>query len=349
MAAATVVSPRISPQEVTRPVGGDHDRGLQVALRDDLEQRGGGLGGQRQVAEFVDHEQRRAGVEAHGGGPAAFDRGAVAAGGEVGGGGEVGAVAGLDGCGPARRRAWSCRRRVVRSGARWWRSRGSGRWRGRRSGVGRRRVGRRSRSPPGWPGWVGRRTGAGRRAAGFGGVDLEAQQPFQRGRSGSASRRWLGRGRRGVLGGGGQLQRGEMSAQLLVARGLGCARRCGTRRSFSATVVVLLVMAGCFLSRGGGVGGEVDDGLASAARLVAAAQDRRRRRGRPAPGGMRSLRRCGGAVVNAASAAVVDAVTWVSVRIVTPAPSAARRCRAITTLSRSRRWRCRARRCRGGR
>ena len=94
MAAATVVSPRISPQDADAAVGGEDDRGLQVALGDDLEQRGGGLGGQRQVAQFVDDEQGGAGEEAHGGGPAAFDRGAVAAGGEVGGGGEVGAVAG---------------------------------------------------------------------------------------------------------------------------------------------------------------------------------------------------------------------------------------------------------------
>ena len=42
---------------------------------------------------------RRAGSgeEPHGGGPASFDGGAVAAGGEVGGGGEVGAVAGFGG------------------------------------------------------------------------------------------------------------------------------------------------------------------------------------------------------------------------------------------------------------
>ena len=36
------------------PVGGDDDRGFQVALGDDLEQRGGGFGGQRQVAQLVD-------------------------------------------------------------------------------------------------------------------------------------------------------------------------------------------------------------------------------------------------------------------------------------------------------
>ena len=97
MAAATVVSPRISPQAPTPRLVVMHDRGLQVALGDDLEQRGGGFGGQREVAEFVDDEQGGAGEEPHGGGPAAFDGGAVAAGGEVGGGGEVGAVAGVGG------------------------------------------------------------------------------------------------------------------------------------------------------------------------------------------------------------------------------------------------------------
>ena len=97
MAAATVVSPRISPQEPDAAVGGQHDAGFGVALGDDLEQGGGGLGGQREVAEFVDHEEGGAGEEAHGVGPAAFDGGAVAAGGQVGGGGEVGAVAGLGG------------------------------------------------------------------------------------------------------------------------------------------------------------------------------------------------------------------------------------------------------------
>lgn len=32
-------------------VGGEHDGGFEVALGDDLEQRGGGLAGQRQVAQ----------------------------------------------------------------------------------------------------------------------------------------------------------------------------------------------------------------------------------------------------------------------------------------------------------
>ena len=97
MAAATVVSPRISPQDADAAVGGQDDGGLQVALGDDLEQGGGGFGGQREVAQFVDDQEAGSGEEAHGGGPASFDGGAVAAGGEVGGGGEVGAVAGLGG------------------------------------------------------------------------------------------------------------------------------------------------------------------------------------------------------------------------------------------------------------
>ena len=41
-------------------------------------------------------EQVRAGVEAHGGGPASLDGGAGGSGGQVGGGGEVGAVAGME-------------------------------------------------------------------------------------------------------------------------------------------------------------------------------------------------------------------------------------------------------------
>jgi hypothetical protein len=73
------------------------DRGLEVPLGHDLEQRGCGLGRQREISQFVDREQGWSGVEAHGGGPSALDRGPVAAGCEVGGGGEVGAVAGVDG------------------------------------------------------------------------------------------------------------------------------------------------------------------------------------------------------------------------------------------------------------
>ena len=76
-------------------VAGEDDGGLQVPLRHHLEQGRYGFGGQRQVTELVDDQAGGAGEEAHGGGPAAFDRGAVAAGGEVGGGGEVGAVPSL--------------------------------------------------------------------------------------------------------------------------------------------------------------------------------------------------------------------------------------------------------------
>src|SRR5680860_647781 len=80
-----------------RAVGGDNGGGLGVALRDHLEQGRGAFGRQGEVAQFVDHEEGGSGVEAHGGGPPALDRGAVAAGGQVGGGGDVGAVAGLGG------------------------------------------------------------------------------------------------------------------------------------------------------------------------------------------------------------------------------------------------------------
>ena len=71
MAAAKVLSPSTSPRAAT-PRGGHHDRWLEVALGDDLEQSGRGFGGQREVAELVDEERCGAGVEAHAGGPAAF-------------------------------------------------------------------------------------------------------------------------------------------------------------------------------------------------------------------------------------------------------------------------------------
>jgi hypothetical protein len=111
-----------------------------------------------------DHQEGGSGEEAHGVGPAAFDGGAVAAGGQVGGGGEVGAVAGLGGfAGPARPRGGSSRCRAARSAARSWPIPGSGRWPALGGALGRRRVGRRSRTPPGWRGWAGRRSAAGRR------------------------------------------------------------------------------------------------------------------------------------------------------------------------------------------
>src|SRR6266511_1435878 len=54
-------------------VGGDGGGGaVGVAGVDHLEQRGGGLGGQRQVAQFIDQQELGACVEAHHGGPAAL-------------------------------------------------------------------------------------------------------------------------------------------------------------------------------------------------------------------------------------------------------------------------------------
>ena len=57
--AAAVVSPRISPQEPTPRLVVRNDAGFHVSLGDDLEQRVGGFGGQRQVAQFVDLCRRR--------------------------------------------------------------------------------------------------------------------------------------------------------------------------------------------------------------------------------------------------------------------------------------------------
>ncbi|MER0485060.1 hypothetical protein ABR737_43215 [Streptomyces sp. Edi2] len=58
----------------------------------------GAVLGQRQVAELVDDQKLRTCEEAHAGLPAAFEGGLVALGGEFRGGGEVDAVAGIDGC-----------------------------------------------------------------------------------------------------------------------------------------------------------------------------------------------------------------------------------------------------------
>src|SRR4029077_7436209 len=49
------------------------------------------------------------------------------------------------------------------------------------------------------------------------------------------------------------------------------------------------------------------------------------------PGGIRRFERCGAVLVNAASGAVFNAVTWVSVRSVAPVPSARRGCTATVT------------------
>ncbi len=84
MAAAMVVSSKIVAPGSDAAVGGQDDRAFEVALGDDLEQGVGVVGGHREVAEFVDDQHGRSGVEPHGGGPASFDRGFAAAGGEVG-------------------------------------------------------------------------------------------------------------------------------------------------------------------------------------------------------------------------------------------------------------------------
>jgi hypothetical protein len=54
----------------------------ETTLGDNLKQCGRGFGRQRQIPELVDRQQSRSGVEPHGGGPAALDRGAMAVGGK---------------------------------------------------------------------------------------------------------------------------------------------------------------------------------------------------------------------------------------------------------------------------
>jgi len=76
-------------------IGRHHDRGLQIALGHNLKQSRSSLSRQWQISKLINHQERRAGVEPHGGGPATLDRGAVAAGSQVGGGGEVGAISGM--------------------------------------------------------------------------------------------------------------------------------------------------------------------------------------------------------------------------------------------------------------
>ena len=79
------------------PVGGEDDRAVLVASRDDLEEMTRGLSGERQVAKLIDDQERRAVPEAHRRLPAAFEGRALALGDEVGGGGVVDAVAVLGG------------------------------------------------------------------------------------------------------------------------------------------------------------------------------------------------------------------------------------------------------------
>ena len=95
IAAATVVSSKISPQPaMPRLVVRTMDPRL-VAAADDLEEVAGGLAGHREVAELVNDEQQRSAPEAHRGLPASLERGLRGLGDEVRGGGVVDAVAGL--------------------------------------------------------------------------------------------------------------------------------------------------------------------------------------------------------------------------------------------------------------
>jgi hypothetical protein len=97
MAAATVLSSKISPQLAMPRVGGQDDRAVLVAARDDLEEMGGGFAGHRQVAQLVDHQKLRSVPEAHRRLPAPLERGAAGACDEVCGGRVVDAVAGVHG------------------------------------------------------------------------------------------------------------------------------------------------------------------------------------------------------------------------------------------------------------
>ena len=58
MAAATTSSPKISPQAAERLVAGDDQAGALVAAADEHEHQVGGLGVERDVADFVDDQQR---------------------------------------------------------------------------------------------------------------------------------------------------------------------------------------------------------------------------------------------------------------------------------------------------
>ena len=179
-------------------------------------------------------------------------------------------------------------------------------------------------------------------AAGLGGVDLEAEQPFQ----GGGQRQAFGGGvvedGREVLGGGvaasarrdGRAVAGRgWPGPSCSAAGLGgrVGRGVGHRRVFLP-----------WAARG--VAGEIDHDLGrggggqsgawtllrcavGGCRSVRSAAAAARAAG---PGGMRCLRRCGGAAVNAAIAARSRAATCPVSRTVAPAPAAARRWRAMT-------------------
>ena len=97
MAAATVASPKISPQRPKGLLRGDDDAGAFVAGGDELEEQVGGFGFEGDVADFVDDEQRVAAEAAE---LVVESAGGVGVGEAVdpfGGGGEGDAVAGVAG------------------------------------------------------------------------------------------------------------------------------------------------------------------------------------------------------------------------------------------------------------
>ena len=75
MAAAIVLSEKMSPHDATLRLVVRIVDPFLVAAGDDLEQGSGVLGRHGQIAEFVDDEHCRAGEEPHGGSPAAFEGG----------------------------------------------------------------------------------------------------------------------------------------------------------------------------------------------------------------------------------------------------------------------------------
>src|SRR6266540_6225568 len=96
MAAATMSSPKTSPQ---RPNGllSDDQRGAFVAGRHELEEQVGGLGLKRDVADLVDHQQRVAAKADQLWLQPSLGVGVGQAGDPLGGGGEQHPVAGLAG------------------------------------------------------------------------------------------------------------------------------------------------------------------------------------------------------------------------------------------------------------
>jgi hypothetical protein len=215
MAAATTGSSKISPHWLMPRLVVSTIDWPSVAAVDDLEQRRGGLAGQRQVAELVDDQQLGGGEEPHGVGPAALDRGLVAAGDEVGGGGVVDAVAGVDGGVPEAMASMvlptpggpmnstlppsSTNRSVGQVTQQLGGDRGLG-------------VGVEVVEPP-----VGRQAGqppARLAPSGRGRVDLDAEQPFEHLDVGGVVGVVEHRGER--VGGGVELQVGQVGTQLLV-------------------------------------------------------------------------------------------------------------------------------------